>query len=428
MKKIWLVLAILMLTGLLFAAPSREAASGGELRFAWWGNPVRDERTEQLIELFERRNPGVIVEAEPTGWAGYWDRMNTLAAAGNLPDVMQQDISYIRQFTDRNQLEVLTPFVDRGLINLTHWDEGGLSAGVVNGKLVGLLLGTNAWAMLVDPAVIQRAGVTIDDTTWTWADYERIATQIHQRTGVQSWAPATWRQTFEHIGRQMGTGFFTTDDRNLGISANQAALNAVRNYLEMELRLNAAGVMFDPEENFIQGLAMPEEPLARGRTWNNGAWSNQLGGHQSGAGRPLQMLMWPTVQGNRAPFGLYFRPSMYISMLASSQNKDLSARFIDFFVNDIEANRILMAERGVPIPTNVRNDLYPRVDAVQQDIFNYITKITPFISPTDLLPPPTAGEVEAALRAIVLQCMTGRLTVDAALQQMIQTAHQIMTR
>jgi multiple sugar transport system substrate-binding protein len=140
------------------------------------------------------------------------------------------------------------------------------------------------------------------------------------------------------------------------------------------------------------------------------------------------MKMWPTVEGNRALYGLYFRASMYISMLSASQNKDLSARFIDFFVNDVEANRILMAERGVPIPTNIRNDLYPRVDAVQQDIFNYINKITPFVSPADPLPPHPAAEVETALRSIMLQIMTRRVGVDAGLQQMITTANQILTR
>jgi multiple sugar transport system substrate-binding protein len=223
-----------------------------------------------LITLFEQRNPGVIIEAEPTGWAGYWDRINTLAAAGNLPDVMQQDVSQIRLFNERNLLEELRPFVNRGLINLNYWDEGGLSSGVVNGRLVGLLFGTNAWTMLVDPAVLANAGVTIDDATWTWADYERIATQLFQRTGVQTWAPASWRQDFEHIGRQFGTGFFTADDRNIGIATNARAMAAIRGHIEMNLRLLQAGVLFDPEENFIQGLAMAEEPLGRGRTWNNG--------------------------------------------------------------------------------------------------------------------------------------------------------------
>jgi multiple sugar transport system substrate-binding protein len=282
--------------------------------------------------------------------------------------------------------------------------------------------------MCIDPAVLQRAGVTFDDTTWTWADYERIALQIFQRTGVQSFPPVQFRQTLEHIGRQFGAELFTSDERSMGIEANRNAFNAFRDYLNMELRLLAAGALFDPEEGFIQGLAMGEEPLARGRTWNNGAWSNQYFGHQNASERPLHFAMFPTVSGNRAPFGTYLRASMYISMLSSSENKDLAARFINFFANNLEANRILMAERGVPIPSNVRADLYYRVDANNQYIFDYITKITPLASPAPPPYPPNAGEVETALRSIVLQNMTGRITTDAALAQMISTANSILRR
>jgi hypothetical protein len=53
--------------------------------------------------------------------------------------------------------------------------------------------------MGVDPAVLRLAGITIDDTTWTWADFERIAIEIFQKTGMQTMPPKEFHQIFEHI-------------------------------------------------------------------------------------------------------------------------------------------------------------------------------------------------------------------------------------
>jgi multiple sugar transport system substrate-binding protein len=107
MKKISVLLVLLLFPVLVFAGGKQGDASGGEggyLRFAWWGNATRDERTIKASQLFMEKNPGVTVETEPAQWDGYWPKLNTQAAAGSLPDVMQQDYMYIGQYNDRDQL------------------------------------------------------------------------------------------------------------------------------------------------------------------------------------------------------------------------------------------------------------------------------------------------------------------------------------
>ena len=434
MKRICLVLAILALPALLFAAGSNQqqsaSGSGGYLRLAWWGNTTRDERTVRLAQLFMDKNPGVTVETEPTQWDGYWQKMNTQAAAGSLPDVMQQDVSYIKQYTDRNQLVDLNAYAQRKIIDLSHWADAGLSAGILDGKLVGLVLGTNAPGMGYDVGVLQKAGVTIDDTTWTWADYERIALQIYQKTGVQTCppGPTQFRMVMEHTTRQGGIGLFSKDEKSLGMTNNQAAYDGWKLVLDINNRLRAAGALYDPEDTYVMGRAMEEMPLAQGKTWNDFFWSNQYIGQSAAAKRELQYVMIPAVVQEKAPFGTYFRPSQYISMLATSKDKDLSAKFINFFVNDLEANRILLAERGIPIPTDVREDLYGRVDAGNKFLFDFITHITPYISPTDPPYPMRSGEAEDAMRPIVLQALLGRISSDDAMKQIIQAANTVLTR
>jgi multiple sugar transport system substrate-binding protein len=433
MKRIGLLLALLSLPVLIFVGCQKRAPSGGQasdaasgyLRLAWWGNATRDERTIQAAQLFMQKNPGVTVETEPAQWDGYWPKLNTQAAAGSLPDVMQQDYMYIGQYNDRNQLVDMNAYAQSGVINLSSWTDSGLASGRLGGKLIALSLGTNAWGMGVDPAILQRAGVTIDDTKWTWKDFEQISLTIFQKTGVQTMPVNVFHQVFEHVVRQSGKSFFAADGKSLGFSDSPALIKEI---IDIHLRLKAAGALYDPEDAFILGRAMEEESISRGTAWNAFYWSNQHIGHIAAAKRPLDYYIFPTVNGNQAPYGTYLKPSQFISMLSASKNQDLAAKFVDFFVNDLEANRILLAERGIPVPSSVRDDLSPRVDPNMKYLFDFITKVTPFTTAIDPPDPAAAGEVRDVMRPILLQALTGRISSEAATAQMIQAANGVLSR
>jgi multiple sugar transport system substrate-binding protein len=430
MKKIAILLTLVMAPALMFASARNEAtgtaSASNYLRLAWWGNTTRDARTNEAVQLFMQKNVGVTVETEPTNWDGYWPKLATQAASGSLPDVMQQDYMYIGQWNDRNQLLDLTPYVQNGTINLSKWADSAVASGRLGSKLIALNLGVNAWGMGVDPAILQQAGITIDDTTWTWADFERIAIEIYQKTGIQTMPPNEFHQIFEHIVRQTGSSFFAADNKSLGWTSNSAA---VKDNLDMWIRIKAAGALFDPEEGFLLGLAMEEEPISRGRAWNSYYWSNQHIGHLAAANRPLNYLMFPNISASKPPkYGTYLKPSQFISIVATTKNPDLAAKFLNFFINDLEANRILMAERGVPVPSDVLQDLSGRVDADQKYIFDYISKVTPYISPIDPPDASAAGEVRDVIRPILLSCLKGETPTATAVTQMIQASNSVLSR
>ena len=45
-----------------------------------------------------------LLDSSFTGFNAYWDKINTQAAGGALPDIIQMDMRYIGQFTQRSQL------------------------------------------------------------------------------------------------------------------------------------------------------------------------------------------------------------------------------------------------------------------------------------------------------------------------------------
>jgi len=59
--------------------------------------------------------------------------------------------------------------------------------------------------------------------------------------------------------------------------------------------------------------------------------------------------------------------------------------FIDFITNDVEANKILLGERGVPISPKIQEAIKPLLTPAQTETLNYLARVEKDNSP---LPPP----------------------------------------
>jgi len=415
------LVALVLLPGLLFAMPAEEEKGGKEMRLAWWGNPTRDERTLKAADMFMAKYPEVKIESETTGWAGYWDKLNTQAAAGSLPDLIQHDYAYMLQWVTRNQLADLTPYIKDGTIDLSKVNDSFLTGGMVDGKLYGISLGTNAVCLTYDPAVLAKAGIAKPDTaTWTWDDFERIAIEVYRKTGVQTIPFFTTdpRVGFEHLIRQQGDVLFGTT--GLGFTD----VSALREFYAIQLRLQDAGALIKPEVAFVS--VSPEEgEFAKGRSWVEFIWSNQFVATQNAAGRPLELGLMPILKGAKAK-GTYLKPSMFFSIPAKAANPKDAARFLNYFLNDIEVNDMLMGERGVPIPDDVRNHMATKVDAINKQIFDFISLASTNSGPIDPPDPPASGEFLKMVRDVTQEILLKRISLDAGVAKIMNEGNNIL--
>ena len=92
------------------AAPAATAAAGGETTAAaaapagdvsmtmfWWGNQVRNERTQAALDLYSETN-GIKLDGQFAEWSDYWNKLATSAAGHAMPDVVQMDYMYLDQY------------------------------------------------------------------------------------------------------------------------------------------------------------------------------------------------------------------------------------------------------------------------------------------------------------------------------------------
>ena len=420
-----LILAIsvmVLLPSFIFAQAAPEKTKESTMRLAWWGNPTRDERTYKAVELFTAKYPEIKIDTETTGWGGYWDKMNTQAAAGGLPDIMQHDYAYMLQWVGRNQLADLTPYVEKGIIDLSKVNESFLSGGRVNGKLYGISLGTNAVCLTYDPAVLAKAGIAKPDSaTWTWEDFEKIALQIYKKTGVQTIPFFTTdpKVGFDNLIRQTGA---STYGKTNGLGFTDTTV--LKEYYAIQLRLQDAGALINPEIAFV--TVTPEEgEFAKGRSWVEFIWSNQFVSTQNAAKRPLELALLPNIKGAKAK-GTFLKPSMFFSIPASAENPEAAAKFLNYFINDIEVNDYLMGERGVPIPDDVREHMATKVDEINKQIFNYISLASTNSGPIDAPDPAGSGEFLKMVRDVSQEILLKRVTLDEGVAKIMTRGNQIL--
>jgi multiple sugar transport system substrate-binding protein len=395
------------------------------MRLTWWGNTVRDEQTLKVVELFKSRNPGVTIDTETTGWGGYWDKANTQAASGSMADLMQQDYLYIGQWASRSQLLDLTPYTRDGTFDLSNIPDSVVSSGKIGGKLYGIPLGTTIYCLAVDPEILAKAGIPkIESTTWTWQDFERIAETIYQKTGVRT-VPFGSSDAFpdvENYVRQSGVPFYSPDGKKLGFSDP----SLLKDFWDLELRLLDKGILIPPSEAFV-AMSMEESPLPQGSSWVMALWNTQVVAMSNAAGRPLELVFFPRIDQYKRP-GTFLKPSMFFSITAKAENPVLAAKFLNFFLNDMEANGIISGERGVPVVAAVRDSLSDKIGASQKTAFAILSEAVEknYVSPVDPPYPAQSGEVNALLRDISAQVLNKSISSAEGAARFISKANQIL--
>jgi multiple sugar transport system substrate-binding protein len=376
--------------------------------------------------MFIEKNPGVAIDTEAVGWGGYWDKVNTQASTGNVPDIVQQSVYYIKEWVDKDQLLELTPYIANKTFNTSQISDTMLDLGRLNGGIYGIAMGVSIPGTCYDPAILEKAGLPpIDSTKWTLKDFEDISNTVYRTTGVKTLpiCPTEPRSGFEVFIRQGGDYFFAEDGKSLGFTSNSPIL---REFWALQLRLLDSGVLLSPDVAFVR-TSMEEEPFPRGQTWNSFIASNQLVAYTQAAGRPVKMALAPILP-NAKRYGNFAQPTAYFCISKKSANPELAMRFIDFFINDTAVNDLVQGERGTPIPDNIRARLASQsTDPVQKEMFAFADLANRYSCPTGPLDPPGAVEVTALFRDITVQVLTKAISIEEGASKFVASANEILS-
>lgn len=394
------------------------ADDGTSLRLLWWGGQTRHERTLEVVDMYQQANPDVTIEAEYIGWSGYWDRLSVLAAANDMPDVFQMVIERLGQYDQRGLLADLYGIES---FDAQQVDQGALTTGEVDGRLLGAVLGTNAYTLAYNPRIFDEAGVDTPSMDWTWEDLASAAQTIREETGLYGLDAFGTDNDFLYWVRQHGSQFYAPSMDGPGWSNNRMVVefyNQVLNYMEQEVT--------PPAEYQIEHYSNEENTLfAEGEAAMKLLWSNKVVSVRNTLGADLELALLP---GPNVEQGMYLRPSMYFSVAEPSTEKEASAQFINYFLGNVEANQVLNADRGVPVVPEVRNALAESADSQTETIFDFISLVGEHSSPLKTNFPENEGELIDEFNRITQQVMFGESTPQQGAQSLNQRWTQLMNQ
>ncbi|SFM51988.1 Bacterial extracellular solute-binding protein, partial [Gracilibacillus orientalis] len=179
-----------------------------------------------------------------------------------------------------------------------------------------------------------------------------------------------------------------------------------------------------PTPDYLAQLAGPEDdPIAKGEGVGVFQWSNQFAGLEQISGLDFKFAPMP---GPNVESGLFLKPGQFFSITKNSKEKEAAAKFIDFFVNDIEANKIILGERGVPVSSEVKEALKAEVSASRAEVFDYITWVEDNSSPMGSPDPAGAGEIIELLTNLSEQMSYGQITPKEAATTFRSKAESIL--
>jgi multiple sugar transport system substrate-binding protein len=431
-KSISALLSVMLVGSLAMSGCSKDTGSSAikkvdanapvKLSITWWGSQSRHDYTNKLLEMYTAKHPNITFQATPSGWSGYFDKLSAQAAGGTMPDIMQMDYSFISTYSKNDTLADLTPYVNDKTINLSDADTNLVNTGKIDGKLTGLVLASTSLAITYSPEVFKKAGLAIPTSAWTWADFEKDMLQIKAKTGNYGQSKIDDISTFPYWVRQYGTNMYAADGTKLGYDNDKVFID----YVNMLKRLQDAKAMPNPDQwAQISAKGKEAEPVVTGTAGATMDWANYA--VIVAKSNPNLKLVTPPYSstGTKA---LWNKPSMFFSVAKSSKNQIEAAKFINWFLNDPEANKVINAERGIPVSSKVRDSLKASLTEQQKDMFDY-ADIT-INNSTKAAPPEPAGvaEVTKALTDTINSFLYGKTTAAESAANFRSKTNEILGR
>ena len=383
-------------------APSEQTGESHEpvtIRFAWWGSQTRNDQTLAVVELFQMTYPWITVECEYVGWSDYWDTLSVEVASGEMPDVVQHDYRYLETYVNKGLLYPLDEFLG-STIDMSAINESVLSGGTVDGKVYGIPLGMNCFNLIYNETLFEENGIETPKYGWSYEDYLNTAEQFKQK-GLYACDLTNFEDIVLFQLREAGVSLYNQNGVGLGYD-DDALMEEI-----FQKRLDQVEAGYLPTPDIANQASGTEDSLiVRKQAAMVTYWSNAA----ASVANPMEDTIKVTSFFGDCDKGTYIKPSMFASISARTEHPDEAALLIDFITNNVDANKIMMAERGVPISQTIRDAIADDLDVTAQSVFDLVAYMTEHAAPIDKPDPEGAGEVVELLQELEEQLLYKQIT------------------
>ncbi|MFV0429900.1 MAG: ABC transporter substrate-binding protein [Arachnia sp.] len=410
--------AITAAAAVLVTAACSGGASGGAsddpdgavtLNLAFWGNDVRAEMYDQAITAFNEEYPNITVNSSFLAFPEFYEKRQIEAASGGLPDVMQFDYSYLRQYSENGLLLDLAPYMG-STIQTDTFAEQALSIGVVGAETTALSIGTNTWSMFLNTDLLSQTGVEPYEGGGSWDDFGGWVSDVSTAADGEAWGASDWGvriQNFELQLRGQGKDLFTEDGQP-GFTEDD-----LREFWNQGAKLREA-------EAFVPASRLEEVYPMFGLGVGAGAsellfdnFGVTLLGDLGAEAEVLEVVAPPTVDPSAQD--MYLHPSMMYSIAANSEHPEEAAILVNFLLNSEKVGEIFGTNQGTPASETRLAGV--EMDELAQKVSDYEASIADRLGDPPPVPVIGYGSLEEKFRLIGSEIGLGTTSVDDAVTQ-----------
>ncbi|MFI5557182.1 ABC transporter substrate-binding protein [Streptomyces sp. NPDC051738] len=394
---------------------SGESVGGGKvvLRYTWWGNPDRAERTEQAVALFEKQHPDIQVQTSFSAYEAYKQKLATQAAGGDAPDVMQLDYRQIDQYASGGVLLDLAR--QKAVLRTSEIDPGLLATGRLDGTQYAIPQGRGTETVAYDVKVWKESDVPLPGRNWTWSEWADTMRALAEKTGKPGATdPGQSEDCFEVWLRGQGKSLYRKDG-GLGFTADD-----LTRWWTFTDKLRREGVVSPAEQTTQLDGSVENTPLGRGEAVADSNWDAPASGYL--ALIPGGVALAPMPSGEDGTPGQYFKPSMFLGVGANTGHAKEAAQLVDFLINDEQAAKILGATRGIPVNESVREEIEPQLKDFDRTIATYQSSLEGSLKDPPQAPPSGDNALQATFQRDYDQVSYERMSPREAAENYVTEA------
>lgn len=392
------------------------------MHLLFWGTATRNTLTGKAINAFVQHYPNVSISSQYMVFNDYWPKMDKLIASGATPDVFQMDMRYVAKYARQNLMLDLTQLIYQQTIVLSDFDPLMLDGSKANNAIYGIPLGGNYQCLLYDSVLVENSGVGPLPTNLNWDEFAQYATALAGVLGKTIYGVGDSSgdlSVYEIWIRQRGKELYTVGG---GLAFTMQDVADWFDYWN-RLRISGGCVPADITALYTGGGAA-NSTLVHGKSVFVMPHTNEFESYQAALKHTLNLALLPS--GDQP--GLYYKPSMLMSVAANTPYRDAAVRFVDFLINDPQGIKAIGMERGIPGSLKAQALLTPNFTPTQQkelDFSNFVAK-SGRVRLKEVLDPPAASQVATLFTKASTDVSSKKSTVVEGAQAFYAAAQKVL--
>jgi len=394
----------------------------GDITYFWWGDPTRNQKTDAVMNLFEKQYPHVKVNGEEEAFTQYWQKVTVQAAAHDLPCVTQTQSRELLTYTKDNVFMPLNSLISKGYINVSGMPKSILDSGKgEDGQIYMIPYGAAYDGFAYNKTMAQKAGLADPPQGYTWTWFQNWLQQARKKLPAGEYPidqNGSDADIFISYAESYGYSLFNKSGQ-LGFPAS-----LLERYWTMWVNWAKDGIALPENLAAQEGSTIQQSYLVQGKVMTEAEPGNQLYDGQIAADSSHVGTLAITTH----PFGPKGLGNVVIpsglSIPASCNNVSAAAAFINFFTNNAAGAKIYASDNGAVTDTNLLNQQLndPSTNPVVKEELGTYKFIVNHHTPVVLYPPGFENVFETLYPQIFQKVVDGEESVNAGVQSLFAQA------